>query len=467
MLGGSFVTCLKRFQVGLFFIAGSLAIEGTPQLHAQCDTWKPFVVNGFTGVGTNANCMTVWKGDLVVGGNFINVGGEQRNCIVRWDGSAWHSFTSGGQPGVQAPFGTQVFALTVFNGDLIAGGNFATAGGQTVNNIARWDGAAWHPLSSGGQIGLNSNVRALAVFDNQLYAGGDFWMAGGQTVNSIARWDGAAWHPIIAGGQTGVGGGVKTLAVWNDKLVAGGFFSTAGGQFANYVAAWDGSVWTRFISNGQTGVGGSSPQVDSLTAWNGSIVAGGTFTTAGGQTVNRIARWDGANWHPFTSGGEMGVNSTSISPQVFALTAYNDDLIAGGYFLTAGGQTVNHIARWDGVSGAWVPFTVSRQHGVDFTVLSLANWNATLVAGGSFANAGGTFVNRIAQWEDCGGAVCIADIAPVGGNGVVDVDDLLSVINGWGACADPKNCTADVAGGDGIVDVDDLLAIINAWGPCE
>ena len=484
------MTGIKRFRVWLYFIAWLLAATASPHVQAQCETWQPFVANGFTGVGSNANCLTEWNGDLVIGGNFVNVGGAPCNYIVRWDETpppgAWQTFTSGGQIGVQAPFGTQVFAVTVFNGDLIAGGRFDTAGGQTVNNIARWDGVAWHPLTSGGQIGLNSNVRALAVFNGDLYAGGDFWMAGGQTVNSIARWDGApgseGWNPIVAGGQTGVGGGVKALAVWNDKLVVGGFFSTAGGQFANYIAAWDGAAWTPFISNGQTGVGGSSPQVDSLTAWNGDIVAGGTFTTAGGQTVNRIARWDGVNWNPFTSGGEIGVNSPDISPQVYALTVYNNDLIAGGYFLSAGGQTVNHIARWDGppVGGAWAPFTVSGQNGVDFTVLSLATWNTNLVAGGSFANAGGTFVNRLARWEDCGGGpVCIADIAPIGppqGDGVVDVDDLLVVINGWGACGDPKNCPADIApaggggggsGGDGVVNVDDLLAIINGWGPCD
>jgi hypothetical protein len=59
--------------------------------------------------------------------------------------------------------------------------------------------------------------------------------------------------------------------------------------------------------------------------------------------------------------------------------------------------------------------------------------------------------------------VCIEDIAPKGGNDVVDVDDLLLVINSWGACA---GCPADITGND-VVDVDDLLAVINAWGACE
>jgi hypothetical protein len=65
---------------------------------------------------------------------------------------------------------------------------------------------------------------------------------------------------------------------------------------------------------------------------------------------------------------------------------------------------------------------------------------------------------------------CLADIAPQPlNNGVVDVDDLLMVVNNWGACEDPGNCPADIApvGGNGTIDVDDLLYVINSWGGCN
>jgi hypothetical protein len=48
-------------------------------------------------------------------------------------------------------------------------------------------------------------------------------------------------------------------------------------------------------------------------------------------------------------------------------------------------------------------------------------------------------------------------------NGIVDVDDLLTIINGWGACPPPNLCASDVTG-NGVTDVDDLLVIINNWG---
>lgn len=57
---------------------------------------------------------------------------------------------------------------------------------------------------------------------------------------------------------------------------------------------------------------------------------------------------------------------------------------------------------------------------------------------------------------------CPADIAPGPGDGIVDVQDLLAVINGWGG---GPGHPADVDG-SGDVDVGDLLAVINAWGDC-
>jgi hypothetical protein len=64
---------------------------------------------------------------------------------------------------------------------------------------------------------------------------------------------------------------------------------------------------------------------------------------------------------------------------------------------------------------------------------------------------------------------CPADVVPFLGDGVVDVDDLLAVINSWGTCFDPEICYADLSpnGGNGVVNVDDLLFVINHWGPCE
>ena len=66
---------------------------------------------------------------------------------------------------------------------------------------------------------------------------------------------------------------------------------------------------------------------------------------------------------------------------------------------------------------------------------------------------------------------CPSDIA--GGDGQVDVNDLLAVITTWGSCpgCPPAHCAADIAPlgppqGDCQIDVNDLLAVITTWGAC-
>ena len=60
---------------------------------------------------------------------------------------------------------------------------------------------------------------------------------------------------------------------------------------------------------------------------------------------------------------------------------------------------------------------------------------------------------------------CFADIEPAGGDGMVDVQDLVQVIAQWGS----PGGIGDIAppGGDGLVNVVDLLAVIAACGMCE
>jgi hypothetical protein len=89
---------------------------------------------------------------------------------------------------------------------------------------------------------------------------------------------------------------------------------------------------------------------------------------------------------------------------------------------------------------------------------------------------GGAAFLRTATWQNLvfgpPPPACAADIAPIpGGNGKVDIDDLLAVINGWGPCGNPNQCPADIAPlgppvGNDVVNIDDLLAVINAWGTC-
>lgn len=64
---------------------------------------------------------------------------------------------------------------------------------------------------------------------------------------------------------------------------------------------------------------------------------------------------------------------------------------------------------------------------------------------------------------------CLADIAPQPtGDCVVNVQDLMGVINAWGACQQPcpSTCVGDV-NADCMVNIADLLLVVNGWGICQ
>ena len=111
--------------------------------------------------------------------------------------------------------------------------------------------------------------------------------AGGVTVNGIAKWDGTAWSALGSG--MGGYGLVYALAVsWTD-LYAGGYFTTAGGVPANNIAKWDGSAWSALGSGVRSS--GSQPQVDALAADGvGHLFVGGAFSLAGTNLSQNIAQ---------------------------------------------------------------------------------------------------------------------------------------------------------------------------------
>jgi len=276
------------------------------------------------GAGVNGSVyamQTLTNGDLIAGGDFTTAGNAAANHIARWDGSAWSTLGTGMNGAVSA-------LVVMPNGDLVAGGDFTTAGGASANRIARWDGSAWSALGTG----MDGDVYALALLPN-----GDL-VAGGRSPNgfAVASWNGTAWSPLATGIDTF--GYVKSLAVLPDgDLVAGGLLFNVGGVSTSGIARWDGTAWSAL----GTGFGGgsSSPLVYSLVALpDGSLVAGGTFRTAGGVSTRFIARWDGVTWSALGSGTNASVLALTVLP--------NGDLVAGGRFTRAGGNDALHIAQY-------------------------------------------------------------------------------------------------------------------------
>ena len=157
-------------------------------------------------------------------------------------------------------------------------------------------------------------------------------------VNHIAEWDGSNWSAL----GNGLGGTVGDLAFGPDgSFYAGGWFTTAGGMPANYIAKWDGVTWHPL---GSGNWGDFYPYVSVLLVGpDGTLYAGGDFTTPGGVAANRIAERDGSQWSALGEGLNMDVSALVLDEA--------GNLYAGGAFWSAT-QWADHIASGTAASGA-------------------------------------------------------------------------------------------------------------------
>ena len=514
-------------------IAGTMSLQDSDEPVERLALWDG---SGWRALGTfNAfvSVVTTWDPDgpggqparLIAGGQFTVVDGVQVNHVALYDGASWHALGTG----LGSSFSDIVNALESWDPDgsgplppkLVAAGLFVSAGGNSVNNIASWDGTAWHALGSG----TDEFVKVLTSWDSdgpgplatELIAGGNFTVAGGVAAVNVARWNGVSWQsmgsifpqsgtvnalhswdvdgpgPAQAGlyasaeyvptpgvlvkaiaffAQTewfqlelntdlrvlsfaswdpdgpgpaqrllAVGGAstrpqlgpIELLLVWDgvewappgagilgtasvsellvvdpdgagplgDELIAIGGFTQAGGQPIERVARWDRSSWTPLAP-------GPQGPVRSLTAWDPDaagplpprLVAGGTFLRERDSIVNRVAQWDGDEWLAVGSGFNAGVNALmTIDPDGGG--PLESELIAGGSFTASDATVLSRVARWAG--GAWQP----QGFGVSNAVRSMAAWDPDgggsipdrLTIAGDFMNAAGPFGNHVVRWN--------------------------------------------------------------------
>ena len=335
---------------------------------------------------------------LHAAGTFISAGGVTVNCIARWnpgEPGSWSSLAGG----VTSDEAARIDALLVHDdgggGALYAGGSFTHAGGVAANNIAKWDGANWSAVGDG----LNGAVEALITFDDgtgaspALYAGGRF-LFGAKKEYILARWNGLDWSPIIA--ATGKDESIRTLAVFDDVagggqvLYAGGVFGSGQRGTPQNIATWDGVNWSP-VGNGL----------------NGGVNALAIFDDGGGlalfaalsdnEGVN-IARWD-------PGAGIWQYIGAEADTQVFCLAALDDGaaeptLLAGAQ-QPSGGSATGVLRKYVPSTRRWLPF----ENGVDGPVSAMAVFDdgtgggPALFAGGDFFFADRVELNRIGKWD--------------------------------------------------------------------
>lgn len=313
--------------------------------------WHPLGSGqGITGTNGVLYAYTMHQGDMYAGGSAYVIDGKQFNKIARWNGVQWDSVGKG-LDGLNG--GENIKALASYKGELYAGGRILRIDGITgINHIARWNGAIWKNMP--GVSGSLPEITCMVVYKGELYVGGRFTMAGTTEAYNIARWDGSKWQAV----GNGTGNMVLSMTVDSarDLLYVGGYFSVVDDTIPGRSAIWDGSRWYRM---GNPEMFMNSGGVLALEMYHGYVYAGG-ISHKSLPTDTVFARWDGKEWEVI----EAGINSN-----VSCLKVYKDELYLGGSFTMISADSISYLARY------YSPDTVEATVGIP----SLINQNKLAV----------------------------------------------------------------------------------------
>ena len=316
----------------------------------------PGLSGGDTILGPIIRTATFFQGNLYIGGNFTSIDGVTVNNIAYWDGANWHGLGDDENAGViDGETRTDVNALHADEDYLYVGGRFEQAGPVPANGLARWDGDSWSTFGDfwSSEWESSGQINAITGFQNDLVVGGSFDQVDGLEANNIARWNGTTWSSLGEGEANGTVGHINALLAHANQLYVGGNIFQAGGQEARRIAIWDGE-WSPIIVTDEFGVehnGITSGLVEVISSFDDQIIIGGTFGTAGYETVRLIAAWTGSEWLDLDSGLER-FSPVNISLRVDALLPVGEQLLVGGRFQYAGEpvdeNVAQHIAIWNG-----------------------------------------------------------------------------------------------------------------------
>jgi hypothetical protein len=240
--------------------------------------------------------------------------------------------------------------------------------------------------------GVNSSIESFISYDDKIFFGGTFFNAGGSSsIDALATWDGSNWGGF--GNQ--VNRQIRDLEVYQGKLFGIGNFSDLFGVSGlNHVFEFDGTSFSG-LNGGLLGAPVSSRQIE---VFDELLIAGGYFLDAGGVPVNNLAAWDGNQWSAY-AGGTDAIVTTMFTDTI------NEYLYISGDFTSVGGVLpVNYFAKWDGEN--W--FDVGG--GIHCQATDIELFQNQIYIGGCMEQVGGKPIKYIAryngtEWDSLGASI--------------------------------------------------------------
>ncbi|MDT4958059.1 MAG: hypothetical protein QOG07_3390 [Pseudonocardiales bacterium] len=161
------------------------AIPEADHVAAYDGSWH--AMGGGPAVDSFVRSLTASATNVYVGTDSVDVAGiANADHVARWNGTAWSAVGSN-SAGTNGWFSTTttIDALATYGSIVIAAGSFQNANGNAAaDGIAYFDGTNWRPIGSNGAGNgpLPAHVVALGLTGGKLYAGGNFTTAGGDSL---------------------------------------------------------------------------------------------------------------------------------------------------------------------------------------------------------------------------------------------------------------------------------------------
>ncbi len=188
-------------------------------------------------------------------------------------------------------------------------------------------------------------------------------------------------------------GFVVDFAEYGDSIYATGFFTTACGESVPHIARWEGNALVPSAA--------VLPDAGhSLRVIDGNLIAA-TYQDA--IDSNYLSAFNGSFSFRYLHGVYLTTASGfSELPNIYDVVEYQDQIYISGEFDRAGGQAIQGIARWTGTRwdsvGGGFSGAIAGSAPLLFPHTLLVH-DGLLYAGGNFRFAGGVEVNGIAVWD--------------------------------------------------------------------
>lgn len=335
-------------------------------------------------------------GKIVAGGDFTTGNGLSRPFLLRL-------YSSEGKVDSELTFSTQpdefIYAIAVQRNErILIGGYFTAVDGADHKRIARV-GPDYDNVDASFTTSVDDDyVRAIIVQpDDKIIIGGYFSSINTAAHTCLARLlaDGTI-DPAFTSG-TIAGGGIRGMALQPDgKIVIGGGFTTIDGASYKGFARLNTNGVIDSSFNPGDGVGDVNYINSVALQSDGKILVGGTFTSLGGQDINRIGRLnaDGSVDTGFNPNADGEVRCITVQP--------DGKIMVGGFFDNMGGAAHNRIVRLDTNGVVDASFNLPGETGVGSVRSIVLHCDGKMIVSGSFTTIGGEARNYIARLNSDG-----------------------------------------------------------------